>query len=47
LTKEAFLKVLGDYGNNFDRKLSNDVALQHNHTATVVILMGMSKLDQI
>jgi uroporphyrin-III C-methyltransferase len=45
LTKEAFQKVLGDYGNHFGKKLSTD-ALAAQSTATV-ILMGMSKLDQI
>jgi uroporphyrin-III C-methyltransferase len=37
---------LGDYGTTSARKLSTDVALAQS-TATVVILMGMSKLDQI
>jgi uroporphyrin-III C-methyltransferase len=46
LTKEAFQKVLGDYGNHFGKKMSTD-ALAAQSTATVVILMGMSKLDQI
>lgn len=34
-------------GTTSARKLSNDVALAAQSTATVVILMGMSKLDQI
>ncbi len=34
-------------GTTSDRKLSNDVALAAKSTATVVILMGMSKLEQI
>ena len=34
-------------GTTSDRKLSNDVALAAKSTATVVILMGMSKLAQI
>jgi uroporphyrin-III C-methyltransferase len=34
-------------GTTADRKLSNDVALAAKSTATVVILMGMSKLEQI
>lgn len=34
-------------GTTSDRKLSNDVALAAQSTATVVILMGMSKLSQI
>ena len=34
-------------GTTSDRNLSNDVALAAKSTATVVILMGMSKLDQI
>jgi uroporphyrin-III C-methyltransferase len=34
-------------GTKSDRKLSNDVALAAQSTATVVILMGMSKLSQI
>ncbi|MDD2675781.1 MAG: uroporphyrinogen-III C-methyltransferase [Flavobacterium sp.] len=34
-------------GTTSDRKLSNDVALAAQSSATVVILMGMSKLSQI
>lgn len=34
-------------GTTSDRKLSKDVALAAQSTATVVILMGMSKLEQI
>ena len=34
-------------GTTSDRKLSNDVALAAKSSATVVILMGMSKLSQI
>lgn len=34
-------------GTTSDRKLSNDVALASRSSATVVILMGMSKLSQI
>ena len=34
-------------GTTSTRKLSNDVALAAQSTATVVILMGMSKLDEI
>jgi uroporphyrin-III C-methyltransferase len=34
-------------GTTSDRNLSNDVALAAKSTATVVILMGMSKLEQI
>jgi uroporphyrin-III C-methyltransferase len=34
-------------GTTSDRKLSNDVALASQSSATVVILMGMSKLSQI
>lgn len=34
-------------GTTSDRKLSNDVALASKSTATVVILMGMSKLPEI
>jgi uroporphyrin-III C-methyltransferase len=34
-------------GTTSDRKLSKDVALAAQSSATVVILMGMSKLDQI
>ena len=34
-------------GTTSDRKLSNDVALAAQSSATVVILMGMSKLNQI
>jgi uroporphyrin-III C-methyltransferase len=34
-------------GTTSDRNLSNDVALAAQSTATVVILMGMSKLEQI
>ncbi len=34
-------------GTTKDHKISNDVALAAKSTATVVILMGMSKLDQI
>jgi uroporphyrin-III C-methyltransferase len=34
-------------GTTSARKLSSDVALAAQSTATVVILMGMSKLDQI
>lgn len=34
-------------GTTSDRKLSNDVALASQSSATVVILMGMSKLTQI
>jgi uroporphyrin-III C-methyltransferase len=34
-------------GTTSSRKLSTDVALAAKSTATVVILMGMSKLDEI
>jgi uroporphyrin-III C-methyltransferase len=48
LTKEAFQKVFWVItGTTSARKLSTDVALAAQSTATVVILMGMSKLDQI
>jgi uroporphyrin-III C-methyltransferase len=47
LTKEAFQRVLVITGTTSSRKLSTDVALAAKSTATVVILMGMSKLDEI
>jgi uroporphyrin-III C-methyltransferase len=46
LTKEAFQRVLVITGTTSSRK-STDVALAAKSTATVVILMGMSKLDEI
>lgn len=41
---ESFLVITGTTS---DRKLSNDIALAAQSTATVVILMGMNKLNQI
>ena len=43
-TSESFWVITGTTS---DRKLSNDVALAAQSSATVVILMGMSKLSQI
>jgi uroporphyrin-III C-methyltransferase len=44
--KEEFQRVLGDYRTTSSRKLSTD-GFGSKITATVVILMGMSKLDEI
>ncbi len=43
-TSESFWVITGTTS---DRKLSNDIALAAQSSATVVILMGMSKLSQI
>lgn len=43
-TSESFWVITGTTSN---RKLSNDIALAAQSSATVVILMGMSKLSQI
>lgn len=38
---------MGNYRNTKSHKLSNDIALAAKSTATVVILMGMGKLNEI
>jgi uroporphyrin-III C-methyltransferase len=47
LTKRSFREFWVITGTTSSRKLSTDVALAAKSTATVVILMGMSKLDEI
>jgi uroporphyrin-III C-methyltransferase len=47
LTKEACQRVLVITGTTSARKLSTDVALAAQSSATVVVLMGMSKLNEI
>jgi uroporphyrin-III C-methyltransferase len=47
LTKKRRQRVFGHNRNNFGTKLSTDVALAAQSSATVVVLMGMSKLNEI
>jgi uroporphyrin-III C-methyltransferase len=47
LTKEACQRVFVITGTTSARKLSTDVALAAQSSATVVVLMGMSKLNEI
>jgi uroporphyrin-III C-methyltransferase len=47
LTKRGVREFLGNNRNNFGTKLSTDVALAAQSSATVVVLMGMSKLNEI
>jgi uroporphyrin-III C-methyltransferase len=47
LTKEVFQRVSGNYRNNFCQKVVYWRGFSSQSTATVVILMGMSKLEEI